>query len=123
MEGSESTGTVEPGLPLGPAGAGGSIVTREVPAVDQWMGGDGSEAIPEVLAEGGGSDIEPYELMEGGGSSTAPHEPMERSGSSAMPPEARETSPPTSEQGAGLKRSRPHELEQGSRGSSLKCTH
>ena len=99
-------GTVEPGLPLGPAGAGGSAVTRGVPAVDQWMGGDGSEAIPEVLAEGGSSDAmshelmegdnsgaAPHEPMEGGGSGAAPHEPMDRGGSGAVPSETRGTSP------------------------------
>jgi len=102
VKGSKSAGTVEPGLPLGSAGAGGSAVTHRVPAVDRWMGGDGFEAVPEVLAEGGGSDAMARELMEGGGSGAAPHEPMERSGSGAVPPEARETSPPASEQGAGL---------------------
>jgi hypothetical protein len=55
-EGSESVGTVEPGLPLGPVGAGGSVVTVGVAAEDRWMGGDGSEAVPMVLVEGGGSD-------------------------------------------------------------------
>ena len=56
---------MEPGLPLGPARAGGSAVTHGVPAKDQWMGGDGSKVIPEVLVEGGGSDTAPHELMEG----------------------------------------------------------
>ena len=126
MEGSGSAGTVEPGLPLGPAGAGGSTVTRGVPAVDRWMGGDGSVAAPEVLMEGGSSDAMPHELMEGDGSIAVPHEPMEGSGPVAAPhepmegsspvaapSETREASPPASEQGAGSKRSRPHELEQG----------
>ena len=45
--------TVEPGLPLGPVGAGGSAVTLGVPVGDRWMGGDGSVATPEVLMEGG----------------------------------------------------------------------
>ena len=45
-------GTVEPGLPLGPVGAGGSAVIGRVPAEDRWMGGDGSEAVPEVLTKG-----------------------------------------------------------------------
>ena len=39
VEGSESTRTVEPGLPLGPVGAGGSGVTVGVPAEDRWTGG------------------------------------------------------------------------------------
>ena len=90
---------MEPGLPLGPAGAGGSAVTHGVSAVDRWMGGDGSEAVPKVLAEGGGSNAVAHELMEGGGSGAVPHEWMEGSGSGAAPPEARETSPPPSEQG------------------------
>jgi len=123
VEGSQSVGTVEPGLPLGPAEAGGSVVTHGVPVEDRWLGGDESEAVPEVLAEGGSSNAVAHEMMEGGGSGATPHELMEGSGSGAAPPEARETSPPASEQGAGLKRSRPHELEQGSRGSSPKCTH
>ena len=50
------------------------------------MGGDGSEAVLEVLAEGGGSDVMAHELMEG-------------CGSGAAPPEIREMSPPMSEQG------------------------
>jgi hypothetical protein len=87
------------------------------------MGGDGSEAIPKVLVEGGGSDATPHELMEGGGSGTTPYEPMEGSGSGVAPPEARETSPPTLEQELVSKWSHPHEMEQGSRGSSPKCTH
>jgi len=44
--GSESTGTVEPGLPLGLVGAGGSTVTLGVPTEDRWTGGDGSETVP-----------------------------------------------------------------------------
>ena len=51
-EGSESTRTVEPGLPLGPVGAGGSTATLGVPVEDRWMGGDGSMVVPEVLIEG-----------------------------------------------------------------------
>ena len=159
--GSESIGTVEPGLPLGPVGAGGSAVTVGVLVEDRWMGGDGSEAVLEVLVDGGGSDAVPRELMEGGGSDATPQEMMERSGSGAVPHETvegsgsgaaphevieesgsgaaphetmegsgfgaaphetREMSPPASEQGAGWKRSRPHELEQGSGGSSPKHT-
>ena len=53
--GSDSTGMVEPGLPLGSAGARGSAVTHGVPAVYRWMGVDRSEAVPEVLAEGAAS--------------------------------------------------------------------
>ena len=58
---------MELGLPLGPVGAGGSGVTIGVAAEDRWTGGDGSEAVPEVLVEGGDSDAAPHELMEGGG--------------------------------------------------------
>ena len=52
VKGGESTGMVEPGLPLGPVGAGGSTITVGVPMEDRWMGGDGFEAVPEVLVEG-----------------------------------------------------------------------
>ena len=52
---------VEPGLPLGLVGAGGSAVTVGVPAGDRWMGGDGSAVAPEVLTEGGDSDAVPRE--------------------------------------------------------------
>ena len=93
VEGSVSVGTVEPDLPLGPAGAEGSAVTLRVSAEDWWMGGDESEAIPKVLVEGGGSDAMLHELMEGGGSGAVPHEPMEGSDSGVAPPEAREMSP------------------------------
>ena len=62
---------MEPGLPLGLVGAGGSTVTLGVPVEDRWMGGDGSETIPEELVEGGGSG--------------------------AAPPKTRETSPPALE--------------------------
>ena len=58
-EGSESAGTVEPGLPLGPVGAGGSTVTVGVAAEDRWMGGVRSETAPVMLVEGGGSDATP----------------------------------------------------------------
>ena len=51
-EGSESVGTVEPGLPLGPVGAGGSGVTVGVPMEDRWTGGDKSEAVPKVMWRG-----------------------------------------------------------------------
>ena len=107
-EGSESAGTVEPGLPLGPGGAGGSAVTVGVAAEDRWTGADESETVPAVLVEGGGSNATPREVMEGSGSSAAPHE-------------TRETSPPALEQGAGSKRSRPDESGQGSGDPSPKC--
>ena len=44
--GSESARTVEPGLPLGPVGASGSVVTLGVPMGYRWMGGDGSATAP-----------------------------------------------------------------------------
>ena len=94
--GSESMRSVELGPSLGPVGAGGSAATPGMPAEDRWMGGDGSAAAPEVLMEGGSSV--------------------------AAPLETREMSPPAREQGAGSKRSHPDELEQGSSGSSPKCS-
>ena len=45
-KGSESTRLAE-------VGAKESVTSREVPAEDRWTGGDGSEAVPEVLVEGG----------------------------------------------------------------------
>jgi len=48
-EGSESVRSAE-------VGAEESVALRGVPAEDRWMGGDGSEAVPEVQVEGGGSD-------------------------------------------------------------------
>ena len=90
---------------------GESAASHGVPAEDQWMGEIGSTAAdPEVMVERGGPGAAPHEMMEGSGSGAAPHE-------------VREMSPPALEQGAGLKRSRLHELEQGSGGSSPKRTH
>ena len=58
-EGSESVGTVEPSSPLGPMGAGGSVVTLGVPVEDWWTGGVRSETIPMVLVAGGGTNAMP----------------------------------------------------------------
>ena len=60
---------------------------------------------------------------EGGPAATDPMVMVERSGSSVVPPAVRETSPPTSEQGAGSKRSCPDESGQGSRDPSPKRFH
>ena len=96
--------------------AGESASSHGVLAEDRWTGEGGlAVADPEAIVEGGGSGAVP-------GSDAAPREAMEGSSSGAAPLEARETSPPMSEQGGGLKRSRPPELEQGSGGSSPKCT-
>ncbi|XP_066361051.1 uncharacterized protein [Miscanthus floridulus] len=85
---------VEPGLPLGLVGAGGSAVTLGVPAEDRWMGGDRSTAALEVLMERDGSDAAPRELMEWGGPIAVPHEPIEGSGPIAAPHEPMEGSGP-----------------------------
>ena len=86
-------------------------------------GGSGSAAAPEVLMEGGSSAATPHEPMGAGGPAVVPEVPTEMGGSGAVPLEIREMSPPAREQGAGSKRSCPDELEQGSRGSSPKCSH
>ena len=78
--------------------AGESAASHGVPAGDRWE-------------------------EEGGPAAADPAVMVERSGSGTVPPVVRETSPPASEQGAGSKWSRPHELEQGSRGLSPKRTH
>ena len=92
-EGSESVRSVE---------AGGSTASHGVPAEDRWMEESGpAVADPEVMVEGSGSGATPHEMVEGSGSGAAPHE-------------VREMSPPTAEQGAGSKRSRPDKSGQGS---------
>ena len=75
--------------------AGESAASHGVPAEDRWE-------------------------EEGGPAAADPAVMVERSGSGAVPPVVRETSPPASEQGAGLKRPRPDELGQGPGGSSPK---
>ena len=87
------------------------------------MGGDGSAITPEVPMEGGGLVAAPHETTGAGGSAALSETWIERGGSVAAPSETREMSPPAREQGAGSKRSRPDELEQGSGGSSPKCSH
>ena len=67
--GSESARTVEPGLPLGPVGAGGGSVDGRGQIRGRPRGVDGR----------GGSDAMPCELMEGDGSIAVPHESMEGS--------------------------------------------
>ena len=102
-----------------------------MPAEDRWTGDAGLAADdPKATVEGGGtgaapgSDAAPCEVMEGSSSGAAPRETMEGDGFGAMPDEMMEGSdsgaapdemnPPAPEQGAGMKRSRPDELGQGS---------
>ena len=74
--------------------AGESAASHSVPAEDRWMGEGGPvAAIPEATMEGSSSGAAPHETMEGGGSGAAPDE----------------MNPPASEQGAGMKWSRPDE--------------
>ena len=87
---------------IGSVEAGESAALHGVPAEDRWMGESGSAAAdPEVMVERGGVGAAPHQMMEGSGSGAVPHEVMEMS-------------PPTSEQGAGSKRSHPDESGQGS---------
>jgi len=83
-------------------------------------GGGPAAADPEVMVEGSGSGAAPHEMVQGSGSSAAPHETVEGSVSGAAPHEVKETSPPTSKQGAGSKRSCPDKSGQGSEDPSLK---
>jgi len=71
--------------------------------------------------EGGGSAAVPHELIGVGGSAAMPEVSVERDGSIAVPSKITEVIPSTWEQGAGSKRPRPDEVEQGARGSSPKC--
>ena len=87
------------------------------------MGRGKSTAAPKVQLEGGGSAAVPHELMGVGGSVVMPEVSIERDGSVAVPSMIREMSPPAREQGAGSKRSRPDELEQGSGGLSPKRSY
>ena len=82
-----------------------------------------STIAPGVPVEGDGSTAMPHELMGAGGFVATLEVPTERGGSTAVPLETRETSPSAQEQGAGSKQSRPDELEQESRGSSLKHSY
>ena len=92
--------------------AGESASSHGVLAEDRWMGkGEPVAAIPEATMKGSSSGAAPRETMEGDGSGAAPDETMERSDSGAAPDEM---NPPASEQGAGMKRSRPDEPGQGS---------
>ncbi|XP_066316054.1 uncharacterized protein [Miscanthus floridulus] len=118
--------------------AGEFAASHGVPAEDRWAGDAGLAAAgPEAIMEEGGtgatpgSDAAPCEVMEGSSSGAAPREIMEGDGFGAAPDEMMEGSdpgaapdemnPPTSEQGAGTKRSRPNESRQGSRDPSPKC--
>jgi len=82
-----------------------------------FYGGEGASMGP---AETGRTVGLPQEPTGVGGSAAAPKVSVEAGGSAVAPQDARGESPSAREQGVGLKRSHPNEVEQGSRGSPPK---